>query len=181
MTILGIDQSLTNTGFCVLNESRIVKIGSISPDYNKNKWGRISEIIDSIIQVATKNGIDVMAREGFSYASQGQAYQLGGLGYSIDLAILETFPSVKLLVVPPTILKKFVVGKGNAKKDEMLLWTYKAFKLEFKNSDECEAFCLAKFAQDYLIWKENKNIFPKYRQEEFKIFQKYLKLEGLEK
>ena len=47
------------------------------------------------------------------------------------------------MLVPPTVLKKFVTGKGNSKKDEMRLGAYKRWAFEDKSDDVVDAYCLA--------------------------------------
>lgn len=47
------------------------------------------------------------------------------------------------LEVPPTSLKKFVTGSGNAKKEQMLKEVYRRWDIDCKTSDEADAIGLA--------------------------------------
>lgn len=47
--------------------------------------------------------------------------------------------------VPPTSLKKFVTGKGNVKKEQMLKEVFKRFHIDCYSSDEADAVGLAYF------------------------------------
>ena len=47
--------------------------------------------------------------------------------------------------VPPTSLKKFVTGKGNVKKEQMLKEVYKRFQIDCDTADEADAVGLAYF------------------------------------
>ncbi|MGD2073064.1 MAG: hypothetical protein PVG65_06210, partial [Candidatus Thorarchaeota archaeon] len=55
-------------------------------------------------------------------------------------------------VIAPSTLKKFVTGKGNCKKELILLKVYQKFEIEFDNHNLADAFSLAKMA-----FEENKN------------------------
>jgi Holliday junction resolvasome RuvABC endonuclease subunit len=62
--------------------------------------------------------------------------------------------------VPPTILKKFITGKGNAKKEDIKLALYKKYQKEFKNSDEADAYALTMFGLKYLAVNSSFNGSP---------------------
>ena len=60
----------------------------------------------------------------------------------------------ELIVVPPSSLKKWVIGhakKGQSGKDVMALKTFQRWGEEFATSDECDAYCLIKAAE--AIWR----------------------------
>lgn len=55
--------------------------------------------------------------EGYSYSSRGQVFQIGE-----NTGVLKHFlyeSGLVFDVIPPTVIKKFTTGKGNAKKDAM--------------------------------------------------------------
>ena len=52
--------------------------------------------------------------------------------------------------VAPTSLKKFVTGKGNAKKDLMLLSVYKRWGFDTTNDNKADAYGLAQFGRALL-------------------------------
>ena len=54
--------------------------------------------------------------------------------------------NVNFKVIAPGTLKKFVTGKGNSKKDLMLLKTYKKWGVEFEDDNLCDAYGLARMA-----------------------------------
>ena len=62
--------------------------------------------------------------------------------------------------MPPTILKKFITGKGNAKKEDIKLALYKKYQKEFKNSDEADAYALTMFGLKYLAINSSFNSSP---------------------
>jgi Holliday junction resolvasome RuvABC endonuclease subunit len=50
------------------------------------------------------------------------------------------------LVIPPMTLKKYASGKGNAKKQEMLLMIFKRWGVEFLDDNAADAYALARLA-----------------------------------
>ena len=105
MKILGIDQSLTETGFCILNNGKrdtsgIIKLNSkIIPE-------KINYIIEQLKDILSNDSINYITREGFSYGSVNQAFKLGGLGLAIDCAFYKN----NFYIIPPSLLKKFITG-----------------------------------------------------------------------
>ena len=62
--------------------------------------------------------------------------------------------SIRLLIVPPSTLKKFVTGSGVAPKNKMMLGVYKKWGVEFETDDEADAYALAR-AADMVLRFEN--------------------------
>jgi crossover junction endodeoxyribonuclease RuvC len=65
-------------------------------------------------------------------------------------------------------LKKYAAGKGNAKKQEMLLQIYKRWGLEFNDDNAADAYALARLASKAHINEVEKAVVeqmqdPKYR------------------
>ena len=86
-----------------------------------------------------------MATRSRSCAPMGSVANNGSRrANSGELAILMLAANVPLLVVPPATLKKFVAGKGNAKKDTMRLETFKRWKYEHPSDNIVDAYGLAK-------------------------------------
>ena len=100
---------------------------------------RLMEIRSQITLLKTDlaiiEGIAFMARNSVSLV------QLSALNYMVREHLYVN--KIPFLIVAPATLKKFVTGRGNAKKDEMLLETYKRFDKSFSNDNLCDAFGLA--------------------------------------
>jgi Holliday junction resolvasome RuvABC endonuclease subunit len=173
-TILGLDLSLTSTGWCVLKDGKIEKTGTIKTkskgmkrlQYIKNEINSIrhrkKEVQNEDMVEASRNQINLIAIEGYSMGSQkGQVFSIGELGGIIKYFMWIS--DIEIIIVPPQTLKKFVAGKGGFKKNMMMMKAFKKYGIDFKNDDECDAFCLAKMGQAYL---EGTNI--KYEQEALK-------------
>ena len=71
---------------------------------------------------------------------------LGELSATVRLTIYDFFDDDRkyILKVPPMTLKKFAAGKGNAKKQEMLLQIYKRWGLEFTDDNAADAYALGR-------------------------------------
>jgi Holliday junction resolvasome RuvABC endonuclease subunit len=103
------------------------------------------------------NEIVEIAMEGTVLASNS-ALVLGELAATVKLMLFEHFynenhyipaPPQNLrtpLQIPPMTLKKFAAGKGNAKKQEMLLQIYKRWGIEFNDDNAADAYALARLA-----------------------------------
>ena len=80
---MGLDLSLTSTGVSVNGETQSIR--------SKNKGTkRLTEIRDEIVKIAKNEKIEIVAIEGYSYASQhSQAHSIGELGGVVKVALKE--------------------------------------------------------------------------------------------
>jgi len=152
--VLGLDPSLTSFGLCevdVMDDNATQ--WTMTSHVFKSKYKGVSRLVDiryHLDQVIAEVEPDLVVLEGYAFARPNQAHQIGELGGMIRL--LLDGHKLEPLIVPPTKLKKFVTGKGNAKKDLMLMYTSKRFGVEFDNSDESDAFGLAMFGAMQQGW-----------------------------
>lgn len=149
---IGIDQSLTGFALTVLSVEDPTKF--VTWVYKSPYFG-IERLVDIRIWLLDhllwldKHEFDVkdIAMEGTVLASHA-ALVLGELSATVRLAIYDhyegnlRFP----LKVPPMTLKKYAAGKGNAKKQEMLLQIYKRWGIEFTNDNAADSYALARLA-----------------------------------
>ena len=172
---LGLDLSLTHPGFCALYDSQTADVGTAN---TKDLVGvkRIQAVVQGIREfMAPFGGPEVFrlaAIEGYSYGSTGRSYALAELGGTIRWH-LEREWGIPFIVVPPSQLKRFVTGYGNADKVQVcnvLLSVYQrdflkpdwpgkkkgkeqpegwGLKDEHWFNDEADAFCLANVAALY--------------------------------
>lgn len=83
--------------------------------------------------------------EGPSYSSDGSfMLQMGALHYYLRVFFRKK--NINYKVIAPGTLKKFVTGDGRAKKDLILLKTFKKWGVEFAINDEADAYGLARMA-----------------------------------
>jgi Holliday junction resolvasome RuvABC endonuclease subunit len=147
---IGIDQSLTGFAVTVLDIAEPQKF--ITWVYKSPYFG-IERLIDIRTWLVSqflwldKQEFEVkdLAMEGTVLASHA-ALVLGELSATVRLAIYDhyegnlRFP----LKVPPMTLKKYAAGKGNAKKQEMLLQIYKRWGIEFNDDNAADSYALAR-------------------------------------
>ena len=159
--ILALDQSLTETGWYTEGG-----FGVILTD--KKGVERLADIRLKIVTLVAKYKINTLVIEDYSYGSRGRGiFNLGELGGMIRLLAHDN--NLKLVVVQPTVLKKFIIGKGNAGKELMLLNVYKKYGFETDNNNIADAFALYTFYTEFSKWKSG----VKYPANKTDIFEKF--------
>lgn len=137
MNILGLDLSLTSTGYSI-NEST----GIIST--KEKAASRLSVISSEVVNICIYNEIDIVIIEGYSFASRNsQAHSIGELGGCVRMRLWEN--SIPYIEVPPTSRAKFATGKGNAGKTEVISAVSSKTGRIFSGAgadDECDAWVL---------------------------------------
>src|SRR3990167_8428260 len=148
MKILAIDQGLSNSGYWIDENFN----GLITTDKKDEMMFRLKDIRDKFFKLSCEQNIEVVVIEGYSFgAMSNRMITAGEVGGIIRCMTAEL--NKPLIIIPPTLLKKYVCGKGNVKKEQMLLQCYKKFGKEFDNNNLCDAFCLNEFYSDYLLWE----------------------------
>jgi Holliday junction resolvasome RuvABC endonuclease subunit len=139
--VAGLDLSLTSTGVATADGAITIvpkKIGGEA----RLVWLREE------IHVAL-GPVDLVVLEGYSFASKfHRAEALGELGGVIRVWLYEH--GIPFVVVPPAVLKMYATGKGNAKKDEVLVQAVKASGIEFESGDAADAWWLYAMGMDAL-------------------------------
>lgn len=139
----GLDLSLTATGLVVVNgDCEVVSQELITS--KEKEIGRVVEIAELVMRTLRSLSVKpAVFMEGYSFGigRMGQTFSLGELG-GVVKAYLHNNGFV-WSSIPPTSLKKFITGKGGAKKEQMLLQTYKRYGVEFSDNNLCDAFGLS--------------------------------------
>jgi crossover junction endodeoxyribonuclease RuvC len=175
---IGIDQSLTGFALTVLSADDPTK--HLTWVYKSPYFG-IERLVDirqwltdtlNYIEMEIEMNIVDIAMEGTVLASQA-ALVLGELSATVRLAIYDLFDDDGdcrryPLKVPPMTLKKYAAGKGNAKKQEMLLQIYKRWGVEFNDDNAADSYALARLVGKFSINEVEKAVVvqmsdPKYR------------------
>ena len=140
-TIAGIDYSLSCPAICVYNSydgefnfdnakfyfrSNLQRFDSF---HENRMWGenhgpwktdedRYDDIATWALDILTDaNSVDKVFLEGYSYGSTGKVFHIAE-----NTAILKYFmweEGIDFEIIPPTVIKKFATGKGNANKELM--------------------------------------------------------------
>jgi crossover junction endodeoxyribonuclease RuvC len=143
MIVLGLDLSLVGTGYVLLEDGKMKEQKLIkSKPSGKNSVKELERLITIRSQITLPN-IDLAVIEGLAFMARNSVslVQLSALNYMVREHLYIN--KIPFLIVAPSTLKKFVTGRGNAKKDEMLLETYKRLNESFSNDNLCDAFGLA--------------------------------------
>ena len=148
---IGIDQSLTGFALTILSNNdptQYVTWVYRSPYFGIERLADIRQWLTDNLGYAEEHWvINDIAMEGTVLASHA-ALVLGELSATVRLAIFDFFEEEDdrrfPLKVPPMTLKKYAAGKGNAKKQEMLLQIFKRWGIEFNDDNAADSYALAR-------------------------------------
>jgi len=159
-TYMGIDPSLTGTGVVVLNEEgRLLEAHTFSallPKKKKGeKWsaavirgfllgrclGLLQEIVNVVLRVQPALVVqeDLVSFGSNMRGAKDLAYLSGLIEDRLDGC------QVKLQLVTPTDLKKFVTQKAKVDKSAMRLRTFQRWGVEFEDDNQTDAYGLARY------------------------------------
>lgn len=82
--------------------------------------------------------------EGYSYASAQKAHQIGEMGGVLRLHLHRL--GMPFIEVPPSSLKKWATGRGNAGKEEVLAEAIRRLGYDGHSNDEADALWLLHMA-----------------------------------
>lgn len=160
MLIIGIDPSLTSTGIVVLRDGKVELAVTTKNKPALGTIDRVRLIYERIVCVAENltdgekwQAPDLIVIEGFSYGSKGRSvFDIAYLGWRIreELEWLKEQDNISWLEVPPSQLKKFATGQGNANKEIILQQVYKRWGVEFSDNNQADAYVLAQIGRAYL-------------------------------
>jgi len=141
---MGVDTS-TKTGFVVMSGDELLKAGVIQYKPSADRFARFDLYVNRLRSLVEHYDIDMVIIEGYSYAGKfvnSIQYELGSV-----IRMMLHKNGTPFVEVPPTSLKKFVTGKGNSKKDLMLLGVYKRWDFDTEDDNEADAYGLAQFGR----------------------------------
>lgn len=140
MKVLGIDLSLTMTGLAAITVEgfwREATTGTIDPGKRK-AHERLDFILEKVRWAAL--GTDLIVMEGVSYGSFDKEKALAGAWWIVKHALHES--GHRVATIPPSTLKQYATGKGNALKREVMAavegWGFKP-----RDDNEADALALA--------------------------------------
>ncbi|MBI4962464.1 MAG: hypothetical protein HY913_04245 [Desulfomonile tiedjei] len=145
MIVIALDLSLTCTGMAVYNSGNR-DWTSIKTSPKMLRHERYQQIAVTVVNAASKGSLAFL--EDYAYGvgpAASQLSTLSELGGVVKYRLWQATGIYPIAIAPATI-KKFVTGKGNSKKEQMLLHVYKKYGLEFATNDECDAYCLLDLA-----------------------------------
>lgn len=152
--VIGIDPSMTGTA--VAFDSCAVEMEAEGREENRVRaiYGlsnRLRQVMLHKLE-GVKYGDAVTVIEGYSMGSRIGREAAGELGYALRSMALYGV-GTPVLEVPPSVLKKWVTGSGNAKKEDMKLHAYKRWGFEDRSNNAIDARCLRELG----LWILNSN------------------------
>lgn len=151
-TVMGIDVS-TDTGIVVLKWDNEHKAWRTTYDgeinltplpKNVSMQGRMERVWGLKHRITQKLQLhhpNIVVIEGFGYANSNSLVTLVEFGTAVRLALLES--PAKMYEVAPTSLKKFILGKGVGKKEQVMMQVFKKYGYEAKTNNLADAYVLA--------------------------------------
>jgi Holliday junction resolvasome RuvABC endonuclease subunit len=150
-TVLGIDQSVNGTGFCVLKNARPALLETLSMETYQG-MDRLVAICDRVVALVGEHQPDIIVMEEptghVKSASIMQLVELFGcvklqihrLGYPFGReAILS--PGKAFMQQNQSSMKKFMLGDGSMSKDSRyLLEIFERIKVSFKDDNQADAY-----------------------------------------
>lgn len=145
-TFVGIDLSLSSTGMAVISPEGIyvhrIKTKPVEKD-SAAQVARLDSILASITDETFTHGGPAVAVEGPAFGSNDRgAHIRGGLWWMLRRELWRE--GIDTLIVPPTTVKKYATGKGNAQKDAVLAAVIRRYPaVDVTGNDEADALVLA--------------------------------------
>lgn len=149
---VGLDPSYNGFAIIVVDKNgEIVEQKLLSSNTDDEAEDRIIELEKEFKFIPNIYCLETVYIEGPSYSSQGAfVLQMGALHYYLRIFFRKK--NIDYKIIAPGTLKKYVAGegKGNAKKDLMLLKTFQKWGVAFEDNNLADAYGLARMAlEDY--------------------------------
>lgn len=145
MISFGIDPAV-NTGIAVLEGQRECevyvynsKIAAKKYDFHLKRWHPYMKELEGLLKHYNP---DIVVFEGYGFASHSLAVSVA-IGTLLRHTVVMN-STARIIEVAPMTLKKFITGKGNAKKDLMMLEVFKRWNFAATSNDAADAYALAK-------------------------------------
>jgi len=173
---IGIDQSYSGFGVTFIDidsgtyKTVVFKGEGIGVDRLVDISIKLGELIETSVPYDAKEVI--VAMEGYAFGSQ-MANMAGELGATVKLLLrdlLHKHHGAYPYIIPPTVLKKYVTGKGTGvQKNQMLLHVFKKWNVEFNDDNAADSYALAHLAAGKCDLAYEREIYhniqdPKYRE-----------------
>lgn len=140
--VVGLDLSLASSGVAVRAGLHIPKPPRKLVGAPRIRW---------ITNAVTSYAADLYVIEGpaYSRALGIGHHEAAGLWWAVRLELWER--EIPVAVVPPSVLKKYATGRGNASKDQVLAAAIRRYAhMPISCNDEADAYVLYAMGLDYL-------------------------------
>lgn len=143
MRVLGIDPSTLHTGVAVVGSGKEILHTEEIAFKKMVGFERVSSIVGRIMEVESEFSPDLIVIESLVIGHFSSAISLIELGSVLRYFLWQEGKA--WLECPPTTLKKFVSGKGNAKKEDIMMHVLKNWGFESSSNNVADAVGLAMF------------------------------------
>jgi crossover junction endodeoxyribonuclease RuvC len=172
MRIIGLDLSITQTGYCIVNEEKkIIDNGVIltKPKDFDSDMARFDFIATEIFGKVGNHGCDAAFIENYAYAARGNLTRLAELAGIIKHDLFCTWglaQGEKCFVVAPATLKKYILGSGVGDKNLILKYVFTKWGVDIDNDNIADAYGLARMGVDFLECIKNGSYVCKHKYED---------------
>lgn len=143
MIFLGLDPSLTSTGWAVLDDEKIVRVGKVPTNTGQFMGQRLSAIANAARVLAIRHTPDDVAIEGLGLGSMTLAISAEVAGV-IRLALASVNGrEYQPAVIRPSSLKRWACGDGRADKSQMIAAARIHANYRGRSHDEADAVLVA--------------------------------------
>lgn len=172
-SVIGIDQSLTSTGVCVVEGKKVQLSTTICPKAT-DEVDRLIEIETRLAEIIVENKVEVAVMEGYSFLGGGRLASLGEVGGIIKKMLRQL--GIEFHIVAPMTLKKFCNSSKSKGKNKVMLEIYKRYGVEFEDDNQTDAFGLAMIGTEIQYYNKNKEFSKMLKKYELESVQKVLKI-----
>jgi len=176
--VAGVDASFTGFSVCrlVTDGEPLFSEWKTAPTKTlKGRIKRIRGLVDKATSVIQEFGPDLVVIEGYAFAAKGNSgISLGELGSVLRESLLKVSPLVE---VSPTMLKKFMAGKGNAGKADMVSAVSRKFDIHLASDNKADSLALAYFGISCL---DKSASLTKIQKETVELGRELIRLESLD-
>jgi len=142
VNVVGLDLSLTSTGVAITDGALLSTSLIRTKATGVERLMGIRRLVYQFV-----NGAELVVMEGYAFNRGNQAHQIGELGGVVKVMLHEE--GIPVVLVPPARLKMYATGKGNARKEHVLVSAVSRFSRTFDTTDEAEAWWLMAMALDH--------------------------------
>ena len=140
-SVLALDIS-TIMGVCVFTSDGVLELGREVQFKGLKGIERVDAFLGEAVELVQTYSPKIVVLEGYGYANAHTLATLVEIGTAVRLGLHAC--GVIPMVVAPSQLKKFATGKGNAKKEQIILEVFKRWGFTATTNNIADAYVLGK-------------------------------------
>jgi len=152
--VVGLDLSLTATGYAGPDGTRVIKSTGHKGDTLAQRAARLDTLACDIFDALDGWEADLVLVEapsiGQARGSSGSVHDRSGMWWIVVQRIMSAGTGTEVIEVPPATLKKYITGRGNAQKPDVRMEIFKRYGLDIRDDNEADAFALRALGLDLL-------------------------------